>query len=632
VLVNSLNLRQLRAYFVIAQRSLWRKKSVVLRVLAAWMVGAIFLFVDQQNDFDVRLQIRNAQKFDKQVVVVLLPRQDWARLQGQNLNYFRPFKDTSYFSDSFFWNTQLWQNLLQKILIQNPRTIGVGIYFGENIPRPSDEILLSPTFNNPKIVWSTQLDSEGRILNSRFARTYSRQAGMNEITVDRDGIVRRFVDTGEPIPHMVSQLLKNVEVKSGELSALSKQNPLINFRGRARTFEVVTAEKILNGKVSDNFFKNKIVIIGGLDSEGQNFRTPIGPMSRAEILANVVDNQINNRWPQALTTWQSLILILIFVIFAALVTSLYPQTLALFMLIFSITLYSGFSIWLFDQFYFWLPIVTIFVTVFATTIIFISFQLTMKDYVNLQLEKEREFLISVEELKNNFLSLISHDLKTPIAKIQAICDRMMLDAQTESRQEDLTALRTEATELHRYIHTILQITRVESRDFRIRKEASDLNELIETAFERLQALAANKRISLNAELEPMFLIEVDPILIGEVILNLIENAIQYTPEGGRVLVTSRDIDGDILFMVEDNGPGIPASEQQHIFEKFFRGELGRSKPKGSGLGLYLVKYFIELHKGQVFLDSQLNVGTKVGFRLPNQTIDQSAGEENVVKS
>ncbi len=632
MLVNSLNLRQLRAYFVIAQRSLWRKKSVVLRVLAAWMVGAIFLFVDQQNDFDVRLQIRNAQKFDKQVVVVLLPRQDWARLQGQNLNYFRPFKDTSYFSDSFFWNTQLWQNLLQKILIQNPRTIGVGIYFGENIPRPSDEILLSPTFNNPKIVWSTQLDSEGRILNSRFARTYSRQAGMNEITVDRDGIVRRFVDTGEPIPHMVSQLLKNVEVKSGELSALSKQNPLINFRGRARTFEVVTAEKILNGKVSDNFFKNKIVIIGGLDSEGQNFRTPIGPMSRAEILANVVDNQINNRWPQALTTWQSLILILIFVIFAALVTSLYPQTLALFMLIFSITLYSGFSIWLFDQFYFWLPIVTIFVTVFATTIIFISFQLTMKDYVNLQLEKEREFLISVEELKNNFLSLISHDLKTPIAKIQAICDRMMLDAQTESRQEDLTALRTEATELHRYIHTILQITRVESRDFRIRKEASDLNELIETAFERLQALAANKRISLNAELEPMFLIEVDPILIGEVILNLIENAIQYTPEGGRVLVTSRDIDGDILFMVEDNGPGIPASEQQHIFEKFFRGELGRSKPKGSGLGLYLVKYFIELHKGQVFLDSQLNVGTKVGFRLPNQTIDQSAGEENVVKS
>ncbi|MEK6555994.1 MAG: ATP-binding protein, partial [Bdellovibrionota bacterium] len=239
---------------------------------------------------------------------------------------------------------------------------------------------------------------------------------------------------------------------------------------------------------------------------------------------------------------------------------------------------------------------------------------------------------SVEELKNNFLSLISHDLKTPIAKIQAICDRMMLDAQTAGRQDDLTALRTEATELHRYIHTILQITRVESRDFRIKKEARDLNELIETALERLQPLAANKRISLNAELEPMFLIEVDPVLIGEVILNLIENAIQYTPEGGRVLVTSRDIDGDILCMVEDNGPGIQASEQQHIFEKFFRGELGRSKPKGSGLGLYLVKYFIELHKGQVFLDSQVNVGTKVGFRLPNQAIEQAVGEENVIES
>ncbi|MEK6556599.1 MAG: CHASE2 domain-containing protein, partial [Bdellovibrionota bacterium] len=401
--MNSLNVRQLRAYFVIAKRALWRKKGVVLRIFAAWMVGAIFLFVDQQNDFDLRLQIRNAQQADSQIVVVLLPRQEWARLQGQTLNYFRPLKEASYFSDSFFWNAQLWQKLLQKILAQNPRTVGVGIYFGENIPRPSDEYLLSPIFTNPKIVWSTQLDGEGRILTSRFARTYSRQAGMNEIAVDRDGIVRRFSYTGEPIPHMASQLLKHLEVNRGEVSNFPSQAPLINFRGPARTFEVLTAEKILNGKIPENFLHNKIVIIGGLDSEGQTFQTPLGPMPRAEILANVIDNQINKRWTTTLTPLQSLALILAFVIFAALVTSYYPQTLALFMLLFSITLYSGFSVWLFDQFYFWLPIVTVFVTMFATTVIFISFQLTMKDYVNIQLEKEREFLISVEELKNNFL-------------------------------------------------------------------------------------------------------------------------------------------------------------------------------------------------------------------------------------
>jgi K+-sensing histidine kinase KdpD len=274
------------------------------------------------------------------------------------------------------------------------------------------------------------------------------------------------------------------------------------------------------------------------------------------------------------------------------------------------------------------PLTASVVSSFATYIIFISFQLTLKDYMNLQLEKERQFLFDVEELKNNFLSLISHDLKTPIAKIQAICDRMLAEAHDTSVTGDVTALREEATELHRYIHTILQITRVESRDFRIKKDASDINEIISTVAGKLQVLAKNKKIELVLDLEPMFLIEVDAVLMREVVLNLIENAIKYTQEGGRVTISSREIEDQVYVMVEDNGPGVPKEEQERIFDKFYRGESGKSQPKGSGLGLYLVKYFIELHRGKIIFESEPKRGTKVGFRLPLADDATGEGEKN----
>ncbi len=624
MLVIHRTLRFLRTVSLLTRRLFWRQRGVVLRCLAAWVVGLIFLSADQNNDFDLRLQIRAPQGHDKQIVLVLLPRQQWARLQGQSLNYFRPLKEASYFSDSFFWNANLWENLLKEILTNHPLVVGVGIYFGENIPRPPDDVLLSPVFSDPKIVWSTQLDTEGRILTSRFARTYGRNAGMNEISLDRDGIVRRFSYSGKPIPHIALQLAKALPSRDLDTAIpMGGSSPVVNFRGAAGTFSSITGEDVLRGRYPDNFFRNKIVIIGAQDSEGQILQTPLGPMPRAEILANVVDNIHFDRWFGQLNFFSSAVLLLVFVIFTAAVTTYYPQLLALFVLVLSQVIYATLSIWLFDQYYFWIPVLATFVTVFATSIIFMSFQLTMKDYVNLQLEKERQFLIDVEQLKNNFLSLISHDLKTPIAKIQGICDRLLTEGEKMPYASDLTALRVEASELHRYIHTILQITRVESRDFRINKDASDINELIDIVIRRLQPLANNKKITLSAVLEPMFLIEVDPVLISEVILNLVENAIKYTPDGGGVVITSREIDDNVLVMVEDNGPGISKDEQKRIFDKFFRGEQGRNQPKGSGLGLYLVKYFIEIHNGQVFLESELGKGTKVGFRLPITLAEES---------
>jgi signal transduction histidine kinase len=95
--------------------------------------------------------------------------------------------------------------------------------------------------------------------------------------------------------------------------------------------------------------------------------------------------------------------------------------------------------------------------------------------------------------------------------------------------------------------------------------------------------------------------------------------VKYTPNDGEIQVQTNEVDDKVIFSVKDNGPGISKQDQEHIFEKFYRGRAQLSQIKGTGLGLFLVKYFIELHGGEVFLESELNKGTRVGFTLPLQT-------------
>ena len=159
--------------------------------------------------------------------------------------------------------------------------------------------------------------------------------------------------------------------------------------------------------------------------------------------------------------------------------------------------------------------------------------------------------------------------------------------------DGLNSLRRESTELHRYIQTILKMSRAESSGFQLNKEATDINEIIEGVVQTLSPLIQQKDLSVECDLEPIFSIEMDSVLIHEVLLNLIENAIKYTPAKGKILICSQEIEGEIVVIVEDNGPGIPQAEHDRIFEKFYRTAEQEHTTKGTGLGLYLVKYFVE---------------------------------------
>jgi two-component system phosphate regulon sensor histidine kinase PhoR len=620
--------RKLKAWFLVTSRYAWRRKGLWLRAALCWLIGLLFILADSEPDYDTRLKLRGEQPADQQIVLVHIKPAEWSKLIKISEIDPKFNLDSSAIPDSFYWDPVIWEQILKSILNEDPMAIAVALYFGQNIPPPNAKDVNLETFQNPKIIWSSQLSEQGHILPSRFAKAYGRNSGLNEFAVDRDGILRRFSYNSDKIPHLATQTAQHaLRISNRALSALNSNSPIINFRGPENTFAQMSLSDLMTHRFPSYFFKNKIVILGATDASESDYLTPVGSMSRAEIAANIVDNIKNDRWVKRPHFIVLSLIILLFVLLTASITSNYPQLLAFFIICFTSLFFGAISVWIFDSYYIWLPNLAITLVSFVTYIIFLSFQLTLKEYLNTQLESEKQFLFEVEELKNNFLSLISHDLKTPIAKIQAICDRLISEHSADSPlNADLSSLREVATELHSYIKTILQITRVEARDFRINKDASDINEIIEKVSQQLEPLAKQKKIKLSLSLEPMFLIEVDSILIHEVILNLIDNAIKYTPDGGTVKVSSQEVDDQVLVMVEDTGPGIPPEEQARIFEKFFRGELGKSQPKGSGLGLYLVKYFVELHNGKVFLDSSAKTGTKVGFSLP---IEEEPVTENI---
>ena len=106
----------------------------------------------------------------------------------------------------------------------------------------------------------------------------------------------------------------------------------------------------------------------------------------------------------------------------------------------------------------------------------------------------------------------------------------------------------------------------------VRKEAMDLNELVENVVTQLRPLFADKRQIVEVKLEPMFSIEMDSLMIQEVLLNLMENAVKYTPNDGHILVQTNEVEDKAIFSVKDNGPGITKEDQEHIFEKFYRGQ------------------------------------------------------------
>ena len=227
----------------------------------------------------------------------------------------------------------------------------------------------------------------------------------------------------------------------------------------------------------------------------------------------------------------------------------------------------------------------------------------------------------VSQVKNDFVSHVSHELKTPLASIMAYTE-MLADGEVEdeeTRNEFYSIIQNQAQRLNRLIEDILNISRIESGLIKVSKEPVSVVLLIRQAVQAIGAYAAEKNITIDNQTSVVIgQVCADKDMISQVIINLLSNAVKYTPKGGSVTVNSEVDDARqvVSVTITDTGVGIPAEDVEHIFDKFFRVKENNKYAKGTGLGLNLVKEIIEsVHQGHVFVSSEQGKGSTFGFEL-----------------
>lgn len=230
--------------------------------------------------------------------------------------------------------------------------------------------------------------------------------------------------------------------------------------------------------------------------------------------------------------------------------------------------------------------------------------------------QEAEVRIETERLRNSLLSSVSHDLRTPLATITGAVSTILengvrLDETT--RRELLESARDEAERLNRLVQNLLEMTRLESGALQLRKEWHPLEEVIGAALSRLGKRLGGRRVTTRVP-PNLPLVAIDDVLIEQVLVNLLDNALKYTPPGSPIDILATATDRAVTVEVADRGPGLPAGEEDKVFEKFHRGR--PSGDRGAGLGLAICRGIVQAHGGRIWAQNLPGAGVAFLFTLP----------------
>ena len=232
----------------------------------------------------------------------------------------------------------------------------------------------------------------------------------------------------------------------------------------------------------------------------------------------------------------------------------------------------------------------------------------------------------VNKLKNTFISNVSHELRTPVTVLRTYIDTLCNngdDFDEDTKKEFMQTIDTEAKRLHSMVNDILDFSRLESGNVKLRKEYANLVELIKQNITSIQILADEKNIKINLKEQgeiPNIPINIESM--DRVIRNLLSNAIKYSLNGKdiEVCIKLSDDRQSVMFSVKDNGIGIAKEHLEKIFERFYRVENATHTIKGTGLGLHLVKMTVEKHHhGKITVESKENEGSTFTVYLPLTT-------------
>ena len=223
----------------------------------------------------------------------------------------------------------------------------------------------------------------------------------------------------------------------------------------------------------------------------------------------------------------------------------------------------------------------------------------------------------LERVRRDFVANVSHELRTPVSVIRGYAETLAngtVDPATATRF--VSTIQAHAERLANLIGDLLTLSELESRGASFSLTPLSLSELIGHCCHLLDPQAANRQITISADNLPPLTVLADRQRLEQVLVNLLDNAVKYTPAGGRVTVAA-EADGDMVkISVRDDGPGIPLHEQTRIFERFYRLDAGRSRDQGgTGLGLAIVKHIVQLHGGTVWVESVPGQGACFTFTL-----------------
>lgn len=241
-------------------------------------------------------------------------------------------------------------------------------------------------------------------------------------------------------------------------------------------------------------------------------------------------------------------------------------------------------------------------------------------YAFQQLRSANEYLADLDKLKDEFISMASHELNTPLAAVEGYLS-MILDEHMGKVDEKARVYLQRAYEsskrLAELILDLLNVSRIEQGRVKMKFAESNLHDLAESVIHELQVKADAKKLSLTLKADKKKIPSTwcDPDRIREVIVNLVGNSIKYTEKGGIVIKISDDA-GKLKCEVIDTGRGISAVDQKKLFQKFSQVKREVDEQKGTGLGLYISKNFVELHKGRIWVESEEGKGSDFIFELP----------------
>jgi signal transduction histidine kinase len=608
--------------------------KVVFALCASAIVSSFKLDFIESYFYDLRIRSESFLGFNKlqdpKVVLIHITSKTVERYQG-----FPKFKDHADF--------------LTQIKKQNPSFVLYDFRTKDGEIRDIDEESdgnLSGKINFSKVATSVsnfhfltdELEMKGE------AGKLKLNAPLSEITVSpaaktydsilfaKDGVSRRLMisyqDQNLLYPIIAAHYnpdIQYLEKIRGHFELLDSQQAFIRFHP-ANAFPSYSFEDVIDGKIPADALTGQIVILGTDTGKSakEYVTTPysreVNAMTSSEYHANVFQTLIDNDSPIRVPDWLNIFVTSVISILTVYVVLALKPSRGLFILMISILTLFFISFGIFIFFGLWINLGHPFLALFLCYYFFIPYRLIKENRRSWEYYQKNKLLSQVEELKTNFISMMSHDLKTPIARIQGMTEVISKDSQTLStnQREAVDTIQSSSDDLLKFINSILQYGRIESQGLELNLQSKDVNQLLKDVVLKHEFLSKVKKIKIEQTLEPLFPVTIDPDLMRQVFSNLLENAIKYSPEESVVSIRTQELENQLMIEFKDQGIGIPSEDLPNIFMKFFRSHnVKTSTIKGSGLGLYLANYFTELHKGKITVQSSAKQGSTFIVFLPN---------------